>query len=1080
MSLLVSALMVLVLSAADPEPGVIDVPAVKNLGDPKLFVFEGVTSYAPETIRHALNSDLEFLKASRPEQPLSEFLKIIEQGLRTGYRRCGFANARIEARHDRSRGRVVIRIDEGQRFRCGEVQVTGVDKVLENQLIDRLTQPHPSTYAVEIVRTDVQGRQTSCWFDQDGAQAKWVAPVWKPGADAPQDLQDYDLKTIERLFAWHGYFFPKYEVTVQPGAAAGTSNLVIAVSALGPTGEIADIDVQGAEQNTQGEILEYLRVQPGLACTARTEAELTRRLWESGRFVKQDVTLSPATKTPGRLTLKILVEELRVAPTLVQPLERNAAALVRMMQWLGNGAVTGNDLTATFHSDEMKLHVETAFSNRNGLLVDGERTSARGGIPFDLSYRLTPDSIGAYSAAANSKYEVPKLGVQARASFEIRVANPKDSKDRPSNWMAGNGWRYPPCPTGTGVISPIVVELECPPAAGIQLAGKRNMQFEWQGNVLIARYQKPPKPVPAASAHARDESGGRMPPEGWKDIHDVAHWFTANADRAIEKLARSLRQAGFDELANLIRPVRSIEQPKPPVRAVLAEFDSPPAVPESRVDVIRHLREQGLNDIADRIERDAKSVKSNPHELDGVSIFNLRETGVKKPAISDEEFKENAPDELVRELRRNGLNEIAHRIEVRTARERALRAGNGRSDPSTATNDASDSPQGLIEKNRHQQTTSAVEYLKQASEQKDSDQEFDRASAELIRMYRKSGDHKNADQINQTRVLFGLKPIPKETEADKSDEIDDQFVLKINADTGELLEFCMGDVAKGEYLLVRFENGAFDRAQARALKRAMACQNRYAATTPVTGLVEFAGDICTVLANEYAVPDMRHTASLLLKLAQGHATEPLDKLVTGPLAATMAPAPNFIAWKYAGLTSLLQPALPILAEIVPGDSNLWALTRDVSLYFLEPTDPANARALLALAKSDQLGPLAQGALAPMLMAIRPGSGVEQAGFEPRPKADFMQDLSPFLRRDCLLGQLTIACANALEQLTDDELDVIAELVPESTSRGLFMQVAKGLRQPSPMPIEQRLSNTVQSLVAPLFGSDAEPNSSDER
>jgi hypothetical protein len=102
---------------------------VADVGDPARVPVEGVQIFTEGDIRRALQTDLDYLVASHLEGTLAECLATIEDRVRAGYRGCGFRAVAIQARFDLSAGRIVAKVTEGPRSRCGELQVTGLKSI---------------------------------------------------------------------------------------------------------------------------------------------------------------------------------------------------------------------------------------------------------------------------------------------------------------------------------------------------------------------------------------------------------------------------------------------------------------------------------------------------------------------------------------------------------------------------------------------------------------------------------------------------------------------------------------------------------------------------------------------------------------------------------------------------------------------------------------------------------------------------------------------------------------------------------------------------------------------------------------
>lgn len=99
---------------------------VGDLGRKETLVFEGLHTFDRNDIINALTPHLEYQLAANPAAPLGNYLKTIEKLILAGYKRNGFPEASVAARVDTNDSRhIIVRVDEGPRFMCGEIKVIG-------------------------------------------------------------------------------------------------------------------------------------------------------------------------------------------------------------------------------------------------------------------------------------------------------------------------------------------------------------------------------------------------------------------------------------------------------------------------------------------------------------------------------------------------------------------------------------------------------------------------------------------------------------------------------------------------------------------------------------------------------------------------------------------------------------------------------------------------------------------------------------------------------------------------------------------------------------------------------------------
>jgi len=120
----------------------------ESLRDPRNILFEGVQSFDVSQLQKRLALDIDVQVAGHPKNPLPDFLKTLEDALVAGYRNSGFPNARAAARFDSKRQRVVARVDEGPRYRCFQVRVSGLAADESSALIAYLTTDAQSVHSI--------------------------------------------------------------------------------------------------------------------------------------------------------------------------------------------------------------------------------------------------------------------------------------------------------------------------------------------------------------------------------------------------------------------------------------------------------------------------------------------------------------------------------------------------------------------------------------------------------------------------------------------------------------------------------------------------------------------------------------------------------------------------------------------------------------------------------------------------------------------------------------------------------------------------------------------------------------------
>ena len=108
--------------------------------------------------------------------------------IETGYRHSGFPQATVEASYQQARHQIEIRVREGRRYQCGQVQVTGAQAVPHDVLVRALTE------------------------DSKPARIRW-----KKAGPVPFDVEtDAEMrKLLEVAFEEAGFYRPDFEIRIQ-------------------------------------------------------------------------------------------------------------------------------------------------------------------------------------------------------------------------------------------------------------------------------------------------------------------------------------------------------------------------------------------------------------------------------------------------------------------------------------------------------------------------------------------------------------------------------------------------------------------------------------------------------------------------------------------------------------------------------------------------------------------------------------------------------------------------------------------------------------------------------------------------
>lgn len=356
---------VLLSAAARAAP-----PAVGDMAAIDRLDIVGAHFASPERLKQALDHDLEFLLACDPAAPLDEFLAVVARRLAAGYHRAGFALARVDARPNLQTRRIAIHIDEGPRYRAGDVRLVGAAPFTATVLFAWLKAPPGA----------VSDEQRVHWRPDKGLDAGDSLnekPIWLPGEPARISAWSRRqlLRQVQLAFAERGFFFPKLNLDITPLPSRDTAELVVEVRDQGPPGFLGSIEVVGLQRNTPEQVLRYLDLAAGRHLDRAGLAGLQAHLYQSARFAYVDAQPVAPVAPGGPIKLVLKLIEMADAPTLDRPFSAEEQALLKLRAWLIEQVGSGrDDLTVSLR--------DTTSGLRTARLV----LSARGGaLRLDVS-----------------------------------------------------------------------------------------------------------------------------------------------------------------------------------------------------------------------------------------------------------------------------------------------------------------------------------------------------------------------------------------------------------------------------------------------------------------------------------------------------------------------------------------------------------------------------------------------------------------------------------------------------------------------------------------------------------------------
>jgi hypothetical protein len=457
----------------------------ESVRDPLHVVFEGVTSFDAVQIRKRLALDVEMQVASHPNNSQSDFLKKLEERVITGYRDSGFPKVRATARLDAKQRKMIVRVEEGARYRCSKVRVIGLVPDDAEALVAALTEKSHAIYDLPVAVPHDDGTTQTVWETVNGVPAKLANPLWKVGEPASFDKSV--LTWVDtRLFQWfwaRGRVFAKHHAEIKVDDGTNTAVLVVTIDDPGVPTTIGEIVVQGAEKNSADDILKFLEIRPRMRLDARTEARLYRRLWDSARFIRAEIKKATPNQSDkiARVNLNIVLQEHPRAPALTTPLDPCEQGFLKLRDWLAQwtAGVYDDDLVIDARFDPSKwesesqpddgqprppvkmIDVHVVTSARRGQVISIQ--VARDGIPMFSQTFMARDRRAIVHAPQVGKYlEIEHSNsMQLFSSISLNAFKPRKAKDLGTSMSLGLEFKT----VSSGAATPLNVKAELSPLA---------------------------------------------------------------------------------------------------------------------------------------------------------------------------------------------------------------------------------------------------------------------------------------------------------------------------------------------------------------------------------------------------------------------------------------------------------------------------------------------------------------------------------------------------------------------------------------------------------------------------------------
>ena len=487
----------------------------------------GLTDLEPQRLAEALVADNDLLILSRPQANRRLFLSAVGRKATLALQHAGFEEAKATASVEGSATgeRIVIDVAAGPRVMAAGLEIEGLPDDLAGGLQRWIQGQRPPAGALAETVEGADGWGGTRWLDENGQPVTMEAPLWTRGQPAAFDLPHLkQIRTaIGRFLRDQGRFsaaviveerkptgllaglsnlaaaarvnnaaagMATVDVAVKPGPAGAV--LAITVTNLPPAAVLEDVRLPAGTRTTRESLLAALALTPGAPVTEHDRLAWKQRLRMSGRFLRSDVTLEPATDGGNGVTAVFDLEDYTAVGALGTLLTPEEAVMLRFREWLVATLSGNEDLVAAWErapnpGETITVGQPTGefiLSSNDGMLVS---LMPESGDASGMS--ITADGIGCFLPGQAGRFEIP-LPSQGRLTAQITLAlaakEPGEHGEQPEpgyhrKLTLGVGYASRPKPTA----APFAITACIEPAACLAIVHEGEAKTSWEGETLV-------------------------------------------------------------------------------------------------------------------------------------------------------------------------------------------------------------------------------------------------------------------------------------------------------------------------------------------------------------------------------------------------------------------------------------------------------------------------------------------------------------------------------------------------------------------------------------------------------------------
>jgi hypothetical protein len=275
-------------------------------------------------------------------------------------------------------------------------------------------------------------------------------------------------------------------VELRPNTNTHRADLSITIESEGPPGVVDRIKVVGQQINTADEIIRFLGLRKGMKLTADRLVAARRKLWDSGRFLKFEITpeYSDRDGQPSSryVNLFVGVRELEGIPRLGEPLNPTQQALLNLCRWLEQFPARDEEFSVEARNpDKFTGTITFAISPKRGVLLNAELA---GNIPVSAGFLLAADTVQLCAWSSSNKLAGAREGY---GSFFLHLLPNDDDSTNRFNLSIGGG--YGSSKTSARQRPLLSFDFQLARASFLEMATRGDLNASVIGNVLVVTHE---------------------------------------------------------------------------------------------------------------------------------------------------------------------------------------------------------------------------------------------------------------------------------------------------------------------------------------------------------------------------------------------------------------------------------------------------------------------------------------------------------------------------------------------------------------------------------------------------------------